>query len=254
MSKNINSSAASTVIELNNLFYSYDSKTWSLQDISANIKEREFVGIIGPNGGGKSTLTQLILGLLKPNQGDIKIYGKKPKQGRRHIGYFPQLKDLDLNFPITVEEVVRMGRMKDRVINIFTKKDHQIVDRVMKSLDIFELRKRKINQLSGGQRNRMYLARALATEPDILVLDEPMAGLDINLQRMFMNTLKKLNETMTIIIIDHNIKLLENYVSYFLCLNQCVAHGIDLHQSGHLPEELDTKTYHLGGHSHDHHH
>jgi zinc transport system ATP-binding protein len=99
----------------------------------------------------------------------------------------------------------------------------------MKTLDISDLRERKLNELSGGQRNRVFLARALACEPKVLILDEPMAGLDVKLQELFMNTLKSLNKTITIVIVDHNVSLLTNYVDEILCMNRCIAHGVHMH-------------------------
>lgn len=218
------------VLEVSNLFFSFNAKDWALQDVNIEIQEKEFVGIVGPNGGGKTTLLKLILGILKPDLGEIRLFGTPIKNHRRDIGYFPQIKDVDTDFPITVSETILGARIDTKVIGFVTKKDREIVERVMKVVDIFDLRNRKLNELSGGQRNRVFLARALASEPKILILDEPTAGLDVTLQKMFLETLQDLKKSMTILIVDHNLSLLEEYVDKFLCINRCMAHGINTHQ------------------------
>ena len=217
------------VLEVTDLYFSFNTKDWALQDVNIEIYEREFVGIVGPNGGGKTTFVKLVLGILKPDLGTIKLFGKHIESRRRDIGYFPQIKEVDTDFPITVSETILGARINTKIVGFVTKKDRDAVDRVMKMVDIYELRDRKLNELSGGQRNRVFLARALASEPKILVLDEPTAGLDVNLQKMFLETLKSLKQTMTILIVDHNLELLEQYVDKFLCINRCMAHGVNTH-------------------------
>ena len=218
------------VLEVSNVFFSFNNKDWALQDVNIEIHEREFVGVVGPNGGGKTTFVKLILGILKPDLGKIKIFGDTIHTRRRDIGYFPQIKEVDTDFPITVSETILGARISTKIIGFVTKKDREIVERVMKMVDIYELKDRKLNELSGGQRNRVFLARALATEPKILILDEPTAGLDVTLQKMFLETLKSLKKSLTILIVDHNLELLEQYVDKFLCINRCMAHGINTHE------------------------
>lgn len=227
----MNENLRDLVLEIKDLFFSFNLKDWALQDINVKVYEKQFVGIIGPNGGGKSTLVKLILGILKPHQGTITIFGKDPKKIRRKIGYFPQIKNVDKDYPITVEDIIQSARFKDGLFNFTGKFHKKVIRRIMKTLDIFEYRNRRISELSGGQRNRVFLARALACEPEILILDEPMAGLDVTLQRSFMKTLQKMNENMTIIIVEHNIQLLEEFVDEFICLNRCVAHGMNMHHN-----------------------
>ena len=222
------------VIEVKDLFFSYTHNYWELQDIEFTIREGDFIGIIGPNGGGKSTLLKLLLGLYKPQSGDIKLFGKTVKKGRRDVGYFPQIRNVDTEFPITVEEVVLSSRLGSKVMNFISGKDRKIVKEILEKLDILDLKDRKLDELSGGQRNRVFLGRALASEPKLLILDEPMAGLDIELQRKFVEILKILNKKLTILIVDHNVELLEDYVDSFICLNRCLAHKIQKHEKGHL--------------------
>ena len=224
------------VVEIKNLYFSYNSKDWALQDINIVIKRNQFMGVIGPNGGGKTTFLKLILGILKPHDGEIRLFGLPNKKGRKKIGYFPQIKAIDQDFPITVYEVILGARLQDKLINFYSTEDHEIVEDVMKTLDIAELRDRKLNELSGGQRNRVFLARALACEPEMLILDEPMAGLDTRLQRMFMDTLRSLNKTKTILIVDHNVSLLKEYVDGFLCMNRCISHGVKVHTPENIPK------------------
>jgi zinc transport system ATP-binding protein len=219
----------SLVIELDNFFYSYNNSDWALQDVNVEINEKQFIGVIGPNGGGKTTFLKLILGLIVPNKGRIRLFGQSVKKGRKLFGYFPQIKDLDQDFPISVYEIILGARLEDRLVNFYSKKDHLVVEKVIQTLDITDLRDRKLNELSGGQRNRVFLARALACEPQVLILDEPMAGLDVKLQKMFMDTLKSLNKTITIVIVDHNVSLLKDYVDEILCMNRCIAHGVHMH-------------------------
>ncbi len=219
-----------SVLEVKDLFFSFNNKDWALQDVNIEIHEGEFVGIIGPNGGGKTTFVKLVLGILQPDMGTIRLFGQQIKNKRREIGYFPQIKDVDTDFPITVHEAIIGARVQTKIIGFITKKDKEIVERVMKMVDIYSLKDRKLNELSGGQRNRVFLARALATEPQILILDEPTAGLDVTLQKMFLETLKRLSKTVTILIVDHNLSLLEEYVDKFLCINRCMAHGINIHE------------------------
>ncbi len=243
-----------TVIEVKNLFFSFNLIDWALQDINVTIHEKDFVGIIGPNGGGKSTFIKLLLGLLKPNLGTISILGKSVRKVSREIGYFPQIRNLDQNFPISVEEVIAQARHKPKIINFPSQKDKEKVHRIMQTLDLISLKDRHISELSGGQRNRVFLARALACEPKILILDEPMAGLDVALQKLFLNTLKSLNKTKTIIIVDHNVQLLEEYVDYFICLNRCIAHGMDYHSAKDRAGAERWIHEHNHDHNHDHDH
>ena len=230
------------VLEVSNVFFSFNFIDWALQEINVKIYEKQFIGIIGPNGGGKTTFLKLLLGILQPHKGSIELYGKTPKFNRGLIGYFPQIKKIDPDYPIIVEDIIKTAGYTKKLFNFGSKEKNRRVDEVMKTLDIYDYRHRRITELSGGQRNRVFLARALACQPKMLILDEPMAGLDVNLQRAFMNTLQKMNQNMTIVIVDHNIKLLEEYVDGFICLNRCVAHGMTLHNNVKHSDHLHTES------------
>ncbi|MFM6192669.1 metal ABC transporter ATP-binding protein [Planktothrix sp.] len=209
------------VIRLNQVWAGYDPKEPILEDINLTVHELDFLGLIGPNGGGKTTLIKVILGLLKPLKGEVKIMGRSVMQGRRYLGYVPQMLEFDRNFPIRVDEVVRMGRLGKRsLFQPYTKKDEEIVLQALEKVEMLELRNRPIGELSGGQRQRVYIARALASEPQILLLDEPTANVDPKMCNSIYELLLKLNEHITIVMITHDINTLSSYVKTIGCLNR----------------------------------
>jgi zinc transport system ATP-binding protein len=164
------------MISVRHLWAGYDSEP-VLEDVNLSVEELDFIGLIGPNGGGKTTLLKVLLGLLLPMRGQVRIVGQSVKKGRRYIGYVPQSVEFDREFPISVWDVARMGRLGRRhLLQRYTAKDNDIVAETLRSVDMLHLRDRSIGALSGGQRQRVYIARALATEPKILLLDEPMAS------------------------------------------------------------------------------
>jgi zinc transport system ATP-binding protein len=202
-----------------------------LDDINFEIKEGEFVGIIGPNGSGKTTLLKIMLGLLKPQQGFVEMSGKGVQVGQHtQIGYIPQkVTQLETRFPITVEEVVMLGRVNGK--NLFHRtnaQDKKMVDEALRLVDLFEFRKKLVTDLSGGQQQRAFIAKALAGKPQLLILDEPTMGIDIESQEKFYALLEKLNKKhhLTIIIVSHDVDVVVNEVSSVLCLNKTlVYHG-----------------------------
>lgn len=207
-------------IAIQNLWAGYNGDP-VLQDINLSVKELDFIGLIGPNGGGKSTLLKVLLGLLPITRGDVKILGRSIQQGRRYIGYVPQGVEFDRNFPINVWDVVKMGRLgKRRLFHRYNAQDHQIVADSLRSVDMFPLRDRSIGELSGGQRQRVYIARALATEPKILLLDEPTASVDPQIRSNIYELLKDLNQSMTILMISHDMGAISYYVKTIGCLNR----------------------------------
>jgi zinc transport system ATP-binding protein len=208
------------VLSVQHLWAGYDGET-ILEDINLSVKERDFIGIIGPNGGGKTTFLKVILGLLKPTKGEIKLLGKNVQQGRKYIGYVPQLVEFDRAFPIRVWDVVRMGRLgKRHLCQRYNIKDDEKVADALRSVDLLPLKNRPIGELSGGQRQRVYIARALATEPKILLLDEPTASVDPQIRSNIYSLLQHLNESMTILLISHDIGAVSTYVKTVGCLNR----------------------------------
>lgn len=226
-------------ISLNNVYVKYH-QTPILEEINFTVYEGDFVGLIGPNGGGKTTLFKVLLGLIKPYQGTAKILGKPVTKGRRYIGYVPQLVELDRDFPITVADVVRMGRLGKRgLLQRYTPQDEVVINRTLEQVGMGKLRDRPIGELSGGQRQRVYIARALASEPRILLLDEPTASVDPQRQTSLYELLKELNEFMTIIMISHDIGAISAYVKTIGCLN----HRLFFHGDPPLSTQAIEQTY-----------
>lgn len=211
-------------IELNNISFKYD-ETLILEKLSFTVREGEYLGIIGPNGGGKTTLLKIILGLLEPTEGTVRIFGKDPYllKEKYRIGYVPQkvVQD-DKDFPATVFEVVRSGRVpRLGFFSGFTKKDIDAVEWAMEVSGVEKYRNTLIGKLSGGERQRVFIARALASDPDILVLDEPTVGVDIGAQKKFYEFLAKLNteHLLTIIFVSHDVDMVSKEIKTVLCLN-----------------------------------
>ena len=209
------------VIEVKNLNY----KTY-IEDISFSIKRGDYVAIIGPNGGGKSTLIKLILGLIAPTSGKVKLFGKDRMNFKNNskIGYVPQgVTKNDSSFPITVYEVIKLGfAHKSSLFSSINQKDREYIEFIMDKVDVTDLKSRLISQLSGGQRQRVMIARALISKPDILILDEPNTGVDTNSQKIFYDFLKELNQkdNITILFITHDLEVIVDDVTNVLCINR----------------------------------
>ncbi|MGK7873670.1 MAG: metal ABC transporter ATP-binding protein [Xenococcaceae cyanobacterium] len=207
-------------IALDHVWAGYNQET-VLEDINLVVNELDFIGLIGPNGGGKTTLLKVLLGLISPMRGKVKIMGQSVAKGRRYIGYVPQVLEFDRDFPVRVEEVVRMGRLgKRRLLQRYNPKDDEVVAQVLEQVGMLDLRDRPIGELSGGQRQRVYIARALASEPGILLLDEPTASVDFRIRNSIYELLGELNHYMTIVIISHDLGVISSYVKTVGCLNR----------------------------------
>jgi zinc transport system ATP-binding protein len=208
------------VISIRHLWAGYDSEP-VLEDINLAVRELDFIGLIGPNGGGKTTLFKVLLGLLLPVRGEVRVMGQSVEEGRRHIGYVPQSVEFDRDFPISVWEATRMGRLGHRrLLQRYTAEDDEIVAQALRSVDMLDLRDHPIGELSGGQRQRVYIARALATEPRILLLDEPMASVDPQVSAGVYELLNRLNERITIMMVSHDMSAISSHVKTVGCLNR----------------------------------
>ncbi len=235
-----------SVVEVEGLYFAYD-REFVLRDINFEIKEGEFVAIIGPNGGGKSTLVKLLMGELEPKRGKVKIFGKNPKEVRESIGYVPQNTDVNLNFPIRVIDVVMMGNLNkhqnsrsllDRLLPFrYSEGEKRCAYSTLQKVRMEEFLYRNIGALSGGQRQRVMIARALCSHPKILILDEPTSSIDIQGQKEIYELLKELNQEMTIIVVSHDIATIGNYSTKVIYINR----ESFLHDLSDNPLNIQTK-------------
>ena len=208
-------------IILKNVSFAYKQAP-ILEDVTLLIHNCEFASIVGPNGGGKTTLLKLILGLLKPDKGKISIFGKPPEEARRQIGYMPQYAHLDMDFPATVMDVVLMGRLTGTSL-WFSKKDRAEALTAIDEVGMSRYEKTGFNKLSGGQKQRILIARALCSRPDILLLDEPTANVDHETEVNLFSILRTLNDKMTILVVSHDIGFVSKYVKSVICVNKKVV-------------------------------
>ncbi len=209
------------IVELKDVSFSYDVGPPALERISLAVEEGEFLGLVGPNGGGKSTLLKLVLGLLKPVSGEVRVAGGTPQAARRMIGYVPQYARYVRDFPISVEETVLLGRLgATRLLGGYGAADREVARRVMGETEVLDLRRRPLGTLSGGQVQRVLVARALAGDPRILILDEPTANIDMRAETDIFDLFKTLNQRMTIVVVSHDIGFISRYVTRVACLNR----------------------------------
>ncbi len=199
------------LVSLQDINFSYDNRNLVLENINLEIAEGEFIGVVGPNGGGKTTLLKLILGLLKPTNGEITVFGSAPKLASKQIGYVPQFSTFNRDFPITVKNVVEMGcgRGDSRIAQILGK------------LEIGHLKNKSISSLSGGELQRVMIARALTCDPKLLLLDEPTSNIDIHAEKNIFDLLKEIN--VTIVVVSHDIGFVSRYIKRVICVSKTVV-------------------------------
>ncbi len=229
-----------TVVDIRDLWVSLDHEH-ILQGVDLQIREGTFLGLIGPNGGGKTTLLRTILGLVKPDRGSVRIFNLPPEDGRNRgcMGYLPQRAYADLAFPVSVFDVVLMGRYGR--IGLWRRpsaEDRRRTLEILEAVGMARLKDRPIGHLSGGEQQRTFIARALAGEPPLLLLDEPTSGVDTKAQESFYQLLGKLKEqfALTIVLVSHDIGVVPHYTDEIACLN----HTLYLH--GKSPDVLDART------------
>jgi len=225
-----------TALSIEDLTIQYE-KTPVLKNITLKVPSGYIVGILGPNGAGKSTLLQAALGLLKPLSGTIRFFGQPLKSVRSRIAYIPQRQAVDWDFPLTVRELVLMGRYGS--LGVFRragKQDWQIADKCIELVGLTNFKDRQISQLSGGQQQRAFLARALCQEADIYFMDEPFTGIDLTTETIMMNILRELKaQGKTVFIVHHDLNTADEYFDWVIMLN---GHLI---ASGNMQEAFNTQ-------------
>lgn len=224
-----------TLLELRHITAGYEGIP-ILKDVSLPIQEQDFIGIIGPNGGGKTTLLKVILGLLKPYSGDIRYHVSK----QNLFGYLPQNSRFDQRFPISVREVVLSGLMSEKgLYRRYSRKDRIKADELLEKYGMGSYIKSPIGELSGGQMQRVFLCRAIVSSPRILILDEPTTYVDSNFEKEFYSILKELNKTLSIIMVSHDLGTICSYVKTIACVNR----GLHYHRSNLISNE-QLQSYH----------
>lgn len=216
-----------TIIEAHNLTVLYGRKP-ALWNIDFVLPEKQVIGIMGPNGSGKSTLLKSIMGVIKPTSGFTKIYDQELDAVRDKVSYVPQRQDIDWDFPASVWDIVSMGRFQKRgLFKRLTPEDKDIIADSLDKVNLLGFSKRQISQLSGGQQQRVFLARAIAQQGELLLMDEPFAGVDISTEEMIVDLLKSMkSEGKTLVIVHHDLHTAQSYFDHLVLLNtRLVATG-----------------------------
>lgn len=221
------------LIELQDITAAYGNKT-VLQDVSLAVYENDFLGIIGPNGGGKTTLLKVILGLLTPVSGAIRFYKEEKAVSSLKIGYLPQLNNIDKKFPISVREVIASGLAAEKpVFRSFNNKQQERVEEVLVLMGLEELSGRAIGELSGGQLQRVLLGRSIVSRPQVLILDEPNSYVDKRFESRFYQLLEEINKESAIILVSHDIGTVLAMVKNIACVNETLHY----HSGANVSEE-----------------
>ena len=225
------------VVKLENVWARYNG-AHAIENINISIYENDFLGIIGPNGGGKTTLLKVMVGLLKPFRGRVAIFGQTPESGRDKMGYVPQFRTFDQDFPASVWDVVMMGRLR-RGKRRYTADDRKAGADVLRTVGMEEHAKKQIGNLSGGQQQRVLIARALISDPKVLLLDEPTTGVDSAMERGFYDLLGRLKDRMAIVLVSHDLTAISTYVDKIACMNRKLYY----HGSKEISPEMLEATY-----------
>lgn len=224
-----------TILELKHVTAGYEGHP-VLEDVNLQVNEKDFIGVIGPNGGGKTTLLKIILGLLKPEKGEVVYYRSK----HNLFGYLPQNNRFDRNFPINVTEVVLSGLLSEKgLTGRYTREDRKKAKMLLEKYGMGHHLNTPIGELSGGQMQRVFLCRAIVSSPQLLILDEPTTYVDCDFEQELYNILRELNQTLSIIMVSHDFGTICSYVKTIACVNR----GLHYHHSNLIsPEQL--KSYH----------
>ena len=233
-------SSNTPVLEVCKLNFSYHPDQPIISDANFAVMPGQSGCIVGPNGGGKTTLLKILLGLLKPDSGEVKIFGATPRAAGLKIGYMPQYHQLDTAFPVSALEVAMMGRITRKTLFSYRKKDKEAAMAALDELGIAHLADAGFATLSGGQRQRVLIARALAGDPQLLLLDEPTANIDPGAEEQFYATLENLRKRMTVITVSHDLGFVNRETDLVICVNRQVM----LHKAADFTAEAADEVYH----------
>ncbi|MBE7559762.1 ABC transporter ATP-binding protein [bacterium] len=240
-----------SVIEVRQVSFSYGPHR-VLEDVNLSVPQGDFACLVGPNGGGKTTLLKLLLGLLEPDAGSIRVLGRSPREARRRIGYMPQHARLDPLFPATVLDVVLMGRLgAGRTLGGYSRRDYHLAREALHQVALADLAHRSFAALSGGQQQRVLIARALAGQPDILMLDEPTSSLDMSVEQELYDLLQRLNQRLTILLVSHDLGFVSQFVKTVICVNRRVVAHPTSSLSGEMINQLYGAAMHMVRHDHE---
>lgn len=239
-------------VRLEEVTFSYgDSPV--LTNVNLEISSGELAYIVGPNGGGKTTLLKLILGLQKPDRGVIEIFSEAAEKSFHRIGYSPQYIHFDPQFPITVLDIVLMGSLINKKFGFFNKKEREAAFEALSRLDITELAEKRFSQLSGGQRQRVLIARSLVNKPELLMLDEPTANVDFHTEDRLMTIIRELSRDHTILLVSHDFNFVSDAASKVVCVNRDVHVHPTSEVTGEALQSIYEKNMKLIRHDLDYH-
>lgn len=238
------SSSASTepAVELRGVRFSYPGAAQpALEDATLRVGPQGFLGLVGPNGGGKTTLLQVILGLRTPQEGEVRVLGRSPRAARDRVGYVPQRARLDSSVPAHALDVVLTGRLhRSSWGPFYPRRDRLAAEEALERADAAEFARRPVAELSGGQRQRVLIARALASEPALLLLDEPTTGIDMHREKSLLRLLEDLNRTLPIVMVTHDLSLVSEHMKSWAFVQRRVT----WEESGSLSIDRIEALYH----------
>ncbi len=239
-----------SAVTLENVSFAYQAQP-TLSNVNLSVNEGEFIGIVGPNAGGKSTLLKLIMGMLKPQIGRVRLFGRKPTEVSRQIGYVPQYPKFNRDFPITVEQVVLSGTLgSGHSWGGYRAADRAATQIALEKVEITELAQRHIGTLSGGQLQRVLLARAIVASPKLLILDEPTANVDMRREEDIFELLAQFRTQMTILLVSHDIGFISSYIDRVACVNRTLECHQTKHIDGNVLDDLYQDHVHRIAHQH----
>ena len=232
------------VIEVSNLFFSYDGED-ILEDVHLSVSAGEFIAVLGPNGGGKTTLLKLILGLLRPRRGVVRVFGETPAPAAGKVGYVPQHTEVKAGFPVTAEQVVLMGLSGAGGRGIgFTRRQKDSARAALERAGVLDCAGRRMDRISGGQRQRVLVARALVGEPELLLFDEPTSNIDPHGRLCFFELLADLRRSATLVVVSHDLSIATSQLSGVACVNRRLLYNPE----SRITEEMLSLIY--GPHEH----